>query len=98
MVFDTVYYEQIYEFAMHSNPINYMVNYNERYVFSNCMEGKVYHWEINDVEKPSGKYENPDRVSKEQYANCFAHDSAKPYTDFVYDPDHDLFVGCLPEK
>lgn len=83
---------------MHSNPINYLVVYNDRYVFSNCMEGKVYHWEIMDVEEPTGRLENPDKIHRDHYASCFAHDSAKPYTDFVYDQENDLFVGCLPEK
>jgi hypothetical protein len=83
---------------MHVNPISDMVLYNERFVFSNCMEGKVYHWEIMDIDKLSGKPENPHRNMKETYNNCHAHDSSKPYTAFIYDEKLDLFVGCLPEK
>jgi hypothetical protein len=98
IVYDTIYYEPIYEFAIHSNPISHILIYQDRFVFSNCMEGKVYHWQIMDVEKPTGRFENPARIVREQHANCFAHDSSKPYTACIYDEKQQLFVGTLPEK
>ena len=98
MVYDTIYYEPVYSFKLHNFVISDFLIYNDRYVFSNCTEGRVYHWEIIDVEKPTGKPENPVNLDKELFAKTFTHDSSKPYTAFVYDDTMDLFVGCSPEK
>ncbi len=62
------------------------------------MDGKVFHWEIRDKDSPSGRLEKQDSLTKEHYAQCFGHESAKPYSSFVYDDERDLFVACLPEK
>ena len=98
VVHDTVYYDAIYEFGLHSFPISSICVYSDRFVFSNCMDGKVFHWEIRDRDSPSGRLEKADSASKEHYSQCFGHESAKPYSSFVYDEERDLFVACLPEK
>ena len=60
------------------------------------MDGKVYHWEIKDKDDITGRFEHPDANYRDQYSFC--HESAKPYSSFVYDEDKDLFIACLPEK
>lgn len=83
---------------MHHNNIKDFIIYNERFVFSNCTDAKVYHWEIQDVDNLSGKPETTGRALKDSPLNYHAHDSSKPYSAFIYDQQHDLFVGCMAEK
>lgn len=84
---------------LHTQQINNFLLYSDRYVFSNCSDGKVFHWEIVDQDKPTGRAEYPVTVNpKEFYDQCFAHENAKPYTSFVYDDQEDIFVSSMYEK
>ena len=68
----------------------------DRYVISNCGHGKLFFWEIIAEEKPSGKKEVPDGILEDNiYIKTWCHDQAKPYDDFQYDQELDLFVGKL---
>lgn len=71
----------------------------DRYVISNCANGKLFYWEIKIEEKSSGKKQIPDAPTDENlYMMTLCHEESKPYEDFQYDQEHDLFVGCFSEK
>jgi hypothetical protein len=97
MVYDTIFYDNIYEFPLHLMHISSFIVYNDRYVFSNCSGGKVYHWQIMDADKPR-KTETTTNTDNTLFDRTFAHENAKPYTCFVYDEKDKLFIASLPEK
>jgi hypothetical protein len=88
----------VYTFDLHNFTIQHIFLYDDRYVISNCSGGKVFHWEIMDVDPPTGRLENKDILTEDLYTVTFGHENPKSYTTFIYDSGNDLFVGTLPER
>jgi len=99
IVYDTIYFETVYVFQEHTIPISKFLLIDDRYVISNCANGKLFFWEISIEEKPSGKKSVPESPPNDSlYLRTYCHDQSKPYEDFQFDQDNDLFVGCFNEK
>ena len=98
LVFDSIFFNEIYRFELHESQIHNILIVNDQYVISNCTRGRVYFWDIVDENDKSGpaSYAFDDVESLEK--RSFGHSHTKPYSSYVYDDENDLFIACLPEK